>query len=62
MRARLLVHLPTQDPKGDIMYRCLNCGKEISAEDVKKRIRCPFCGYRILMKKRSKVERKVEAI
>lgn len=34
-------------------YKCLNCRKEVSTEDVKKRVRCPYCGYRILIKVRS---------
>ena len=34
-------------------YKCLSCKKEVSTEDVKKRVRCPFCGYRILVKVRS---------
>ncbi len=41
------------------MYKCLNCGKSISLEEVGKRIRCPYCGYRILMKERPKVVKKV---
>lgn len=42
------------------MYKCMNCGKEVSKEDLKKRIRCPFCGYRILLKKRPEIVRKVK--
>jgi len=44
------------------MYKCLNCGREIPLEEAKKRIRCPYCGYRILLKKRAPIERKVKAI
>jgi DNA-directed RNA polymerase subunit P len=44
------------------MYKCLQCGKEIDMENLKERIRCPFCGYRILMKSRPKTVRKVAAI
>lgn len=36
------------------MFKCLNCGKDVESEDVQKRIRCPYCGYRILKKKRGK--------
>ncbi|NOZ82036.1 MAG: DNA-directed RNA polymerase subunit P [Candidatus Micrarchaeota archaeon] len=32
------------------MYRCLNCKREIELEQVKEKIRCPYCGYRILAK------------
>ena len=34
------------------MYKCLKCEKEIDLEQVKDKIRCPFCGYRIIFKKR----------
>ncbi|MBI4017575.1 MAG: DNA-directed RNA polymerase subunit P [Candidatus Aenigmarchaeota archaeon] len=36
-----------------MVYKCLNCRKEVSVEDLKKRVRCPYCGYRILSKVRS---------
>ena len=32
------------------MYKCLNCAKEIELKQVKDKIRCPYCGYRILVK------------
>ncbi|MFH1229328.1 MAG: DNA-directed RNA polymerase subunit P [Candidatus Aenigmatarchaeota archaeon] len=32
------------------MYKCLNCKKEIELKQVSSKIRCPFCGYRIIMK------------
>ncbi|MFB6076288.1 MAG: DNA-directed RNA polymerase subunit P [Candidatus Aenigmatarchaeota archaeon] len=37
-----------------MMYKCLKCGKDVDDEDIAKRIRCPYCGYRILKKKRPK--------
>lgn len=43
------------------MYKCMNCGKELSEEDLKKRIRCSYCGYRILLKKRPEIVKKVKA-
>ncbi|MCD6477991.1 MAG: DNA-directed RNA polymerase subunit P [Candidatus Aenigmarchaeota archaeon] len=43
------------------LYKCLRCGKDVSLEDVRKRVRCPYCGYRILIKKRAPIERKVKA-
>jgi len=39
----------------------MNCGKDVSEEDMKKRIRCPYCGYRILLKKRPQIPKKVKA-
>jgi len=43
------------------MYKCLKCEKEIDLDQVKEKIRCPFCGYRIIMKKRPKTVTKVLA-
>ncbi|MBI5355793.1 MAG: DNA-directed RNA polymerase subunit P [Candidatus Aenigmarchaeota archaeon] len=44
-------------------YKCLNCGSDINADDIKKRVRCPFCGHRIIRKRRSVVNiRKVPAV
>ncbi|MDD5417169.1 MAG: DNA-directed RNA polymerase subunit P [Candidatus Aenigmarchaeota archaeon] len=43
------------------MYKCLNCSKEITLEQISEKIRCPFCGYRIVMKTRPKKISKVLA-
>ncbi len=45
---------------GDCMaYKCLNCGKEVELEGNK--IICPFCGYRIIAKKRPEFPKKVNS-
>jgi DNA-directed RNA polymerase subunit RPC12/RpoP len=31
-------------------YKCIQCGKIIKQEYVKKNIRCPYCGSKILFK------------
>ncbi len=33
-------------------YKCFNCEKVIKEEYVKKKIRCPYCGSKILYKPR----------
>ena len=33
-------------------YVCFNCKNEIGSEELGKRIRCPYCGGKILFKKR----------
>jgi DNA-directed RNA polymerase subunit P len=43
------------------MYLCLSCKKEIEYEQIKDKIRCPFCGYKVIMKKRPKIVTKVPA-
>lgn len=42
-------------------YKCLGCGKEVKQEYIKKKVRCPYCGYKILYKARSVVT-KVRAV
>ncbi len=43
-------------------YKCLNCGKDVDVELQKaKKIICPYCGYRILEKKRPTTAKKVMA-
>ena len=44
-----------------VQYKCFNCGKEISHENVRKRVRCVYCGSKILFKPRT-IKTKVEAI
>jgi DNA-directed RNA polymerase subunit P len=43
---------------GMTMLRCLKCRKEFEMED---RVRCPFCGYRIIVKSRPGVVKRVVA-
>jgi len=31
-------------------YKCLNCGKEVNIDSLNRKIRCPYCGGRILYK------------
>lgn len=44
------------------MYKCLNCGKDVEVNlERAKKIICPYCGYRILEKKRPPVVRRVQS-
>lgn len=36
-----------------VSYKCIECQKEIKHENVKKRVRCPYCGSKILYKPRT---------
>lgn len=38
-------------------YKCFQCGKEIKQEYIKKKIRCPYCGSKILFKPRTLVKK-----
>jgi DNA-directed RNA polymerase subunit P len=35
-----------------VKYKCFKCDKDIKEEYVKKRVRCPYCGSKILFKPR----------
>lgn len=43
------------------MYKCLKCEKEIEFDQIKEKIRCPYCGYKVILKKRPKTVIKVDA-
>jgi len=44
------------------MFKCIKCNKEIDEESVGEKIRCIFCGFRIITKTRPKKAVKVKAI
>ncbi|MCL4400378.1 MAG: DNA-directed RNA polymerase subunit P [Candidatus Parvarchaeota archaeon] len=33
-------------------YACFSCGATVDATEIKELIRCPYCGGRVLIKKR----------
>ena len=44
------------------MYKCFNCGKDVDINlKTAKKVICPHCGYRILIKVRPSIPRKVKA-
>ncbi len=38
-----------------VEYRCFNCNKRVGQDYLRKRIRCPYCGSKMLFKPRSVV-------
>ncbi|MFT4310586.1 MAG: DNA-directed RNA polymerase subunit P [Candidatus Woesearchaeota archaeon] len=36
-------------------YVCMNCGKTVGMQHAQGRVRCPYCGYKILYKQRVQV-------
>lgn len=44
-----------------VQYKCLRCEKIIKNEYIKRKIRCPYCGSKILYKPRT-VSSTVKAI
>jgi DNA-directed RNA polymerase subunit RPC12/RpoP len=44
------------------MYKCMNCGKGIEIDmKTAKKVICPSCGYRILLKERPPVAKRIQA-
>jgi len=43
-----------------VSYRCFDCNKRVSVEYLRKKIRCPYCGSKMLFKPRQ-VATKVKA-
>lgn len=44
-----------------VQYKCFNCDKKVSEEYLRTKVRCPYCGGRMLYKER-KTATKVKAI
>jgi DNA-directed RNA polymerase subunit RPC12/RpoP len=44
-----------------VTVKCFKCGKVIKQEYIKKKIRCPYCGSKVLFKPRV-VSTTVEAV
>ncbi len=42
-------------------YKCFSCGHEIATENIRKKIRCPYCGSKVLFKQRV-VQKTVKAV
>ena len=38
-----------------VRYKCFSCNHKISDETLGKRIRCPYCGSKMLFKSRSTI-------
>jgi len=36
-----------------VAYKCFNCSRVIKKDYLKKKIRCPYCGSKILFKTRN---------
>jgi len=40
-------------------YKCIKCGKIV--EKLDERVRCPYCGFRIFVKVRPRIVKRVQA-
>jgi len=36
-----------------VEYKCFNCGKNVSEDYIKRKVRCPYCGSKIIYKPRT---------
>jgi len=34
-------------------YKCFECGKEVKSKYTRKKVRCPYCGCKVLFKTRT---------
>jgi DNA-directed RNA polymerase subunit RPC12/RpoP len=42
-------------------YKCFDCKKNVASEYLKKKVRCPYCGSKILFKPRTTLT-KIKAV
>ncbi|ABO35723.1 DNA-directed RNA polymerase subunit P [Methanococcus maripaludis] len=42
-------------------YRCSNCGKIVTLDEIGLKAKCPHCSNRVLIKLRPKIVKKVQA-
>jgi len=42
-------------------YKCFDCNKKVAPDYIRKRIRCPYCGSKMLFKARTVIT-KVKAV
>ena len=42
-------------------YICYACGEKVTQMDISKKIRCPYCGGKILFKERQETVKKVKS-
>lgn len=50
-----------------VVYVCARCGKEFTREEMRihpeiQRTHCPYCGHRVVYKKRPPVYKRVKAV
>ncbi|MFW6013644.1 MAG: DNA-directed RNA polymerase subunit P [Candidatus Nanoarchaeia archaeon] len=38
-----------------VEYKCFNCSKMVSTDYLRKKIRCPYCGSKMLFKARTTI-------
>jgi len=43
------------------MYKCFECQHELTQKDIEKRIICPYCSARIIVKTRPEIPKLVKA-
>jgi|GEM_PF-160627 len=44
-----------------ILYQCMKCGATVKSTELDFGIRCPFCRYRVLMKIRPPIVKRIKA-
>jgi len=44
-----------------VEYLCIYCKRKVSYEIIKKRVKCPYCGGKILVKVRPNIVKHIKA-
>jgi len=44
-----------------VTYKCFECRKEVPSNLIERRIRCPFCGSKVLFKSRNRISKVIKA-
>lgn len=44
-----------------MVYYCMQCAKEVEVDARLSKIRCPFCGYKVLVKGRGEQMKAIKA-
>jgi len=55
------VALLSVDEGQNIIYECSKCGATVSSKELELGIRCPHCRYRVLMKVRPPIVKRIQA-
>ncbi|MCD6457564.1 MAG: DNA-directed RNA polymerase subunit P [Thermoprotei archaeon] len=61
------MHLNSLDKESEVIYVCARCGMTFTQEEMRihpelQRTHCPYCGYRIVYKKRPSIYKRIKAI
>ncbi|MBS7614768.1 DNA-directed RNA polymerase subunit P [Candidatus Bathyarchaeota archaeon] len=51
----------SEQKQSAILYQCMKCGATVKSTDLDLGVRCPFCRYRVLIKVRPPIVKRIKA-